>query len=406
MARGHKRKPKNIRLQRQGPRVEAEAVATGDDGPTADHPARLQPPARGRRNASQRDPRSPGAGRDNTPPPGNSRARPDQSRYSHNTQGLYGRNGSSAFRPARQPHRHPPASQATSCPIRLGPLHPSQLACAACAIIRTANSRLYGGLLAGMRRDRALLDEWADDVGIGDGSTIEEMEWQPEPTTIVVPAERRLSDMRRIVFASDRCYAVMAGCDGGGAAAATAAPELGSWGARPVPLGMGIGMGIGMPTSVPNTEASGMMMHTCREYGHGAVQGHGHTQSDAARRNGSIAPPPQHSNPPPSASLAVPRMRVGSASGYESGGALMAATEPGLSPAGRNTSILPPGNTGLGSTAGSFSSLARCSNTAASDAFAVAPEPRPVMEGMSMEVGGDMKQRLMDISGSEEDEVT
>ena len=57
--------------------------------------------------------------------------------------------------------------------------------CAACAE-RPRNARLRAELLAALAAAAAALDAWADDVGVGDGASLEEMEWQREAEHVVV----------------------------------------------------------------------------------------------------------------------------------------------------------------------------------------------------------------------------
>jgi len=90
----------------------------------------------------------------------------------------------------------PPRPACTALPHDRSP-------CAACAG-RPRNARLRAELLAALAAARAALDGWADDVGIGDGDTLDEMEWQPEAERVVVfaapaAAVRRRQDRRRLL---------------------------------------------------------------------------------------------------------------------------------------------------------------------------------------------------------------
>jgi len=228
-----------------------------------------------------------------------------------------------------------------------------------------------------MRRDRAALDAWADDVGVGDGSTIEEMDWQPESMTIVVPTERRLSEMRRMVHAADTRSAAMPGYDGAAAATATATgPGLGGqWGHRPAAMGM----------VMPRSADLAGLVHTCKECGSGAFQGQSYAQSSAFRHNEPFKPPFPSVAPPPQNLDHTASMRMTSATGYQSSSTPMAGAAPEVPATGRSTSVLFPGKVSLISAARAALNAQR-GGAVVSDAFTVTRELRPVIEGNDSEV--------------------
>ncbi|KAK2072267.1 hypothetical protein P8C59_006633 [Phyllachora maydis] len=79
--------------------------------------------------------------------------------------------------PPRAQHGRPPHRPPPPCPASAD--HPP---CHGCDVVRASNERLRAALASAS----AALDRWADDVGVGDGRTVERMEWQREPTTTVV----------------------------------------------------------------------------------------------------------------------------------------------------------------------------------------------------------------------------
>ncbi|KAK1770624.1 hypothetical protein QBC33DRAFT_556097 [Phialemonium atrogriseum] len=387
MPRGSRRRGKSKRLERKGPRAANESpegsVANGDEPPSQVSPHGghdLIPDRNPRRHGH----RSPGAGRDNNLPP---RARPEPSRRSHHETGTQARN-TQPFGPANQPHRVPqPATRPLPPSSRRGCSYPppdgGASSCSACAVIRAANGRLYRDLLAGLSRGRRFLDAWADDVGVGEGSTIEEMEWQPEPTTYIVPvpvhvpgpaAERRLSDMRRLVFAADAAAAAARRMPT--SAVAVGPGMAAAWHGMPTALAAGVpAMGLPGPD-----RAGAALAHTCREYEMGAAAVHhhhqGHSLGGVFRRDGHTSIPPSYLKPP------APRADAGTR-GAGGGGASDGREHGGPGTARRPATLT---RISCGRTRDPDLELAeavRARGGAADDAIAAFGELRPVMEGRS-----------------------
>ncbi len=75
--------------------------------------------------------------------------------------------------------------------------------CSNCSTVRRSNRALRDILLTSLNRQLCAVEFWADNVGVGNGSTVDEMDWQHEPTTLVRLRDRRLSSMRNIVREAD-----------------------------------------------------------------------------------------------------------------------------------------------------------------------------------------------------------
>lgn len=300
MSRGSKHRTKNIRHQRQGPRVEIEDGGTifptdgdGDDDDVvpATRPGKSQAKSHGRHGTVRREPTSPSVSKDNTAPTGDDKPKkPKKNRNSHHGPGLYDRQGSIIWS-FQQPHRRQsspqPVSSSFSHANHRRSVRPNTPTCSACSVMLAVNKRLYGTLLSSLRRDRAALAAWADDVGIGDGSTIEEMDWQPEPMTIVV--ERRVSEMRRMIAAAEAsgmCYPEKTvGYDrvGGGG--------IGPWNTKPAMMGMGIAA-----SRRRSADPFGLRLFANMQYGDTSSPGFG--QNGNHRQDGPIRLPPPQTNKP------------------------------------------------------------------------------------------------------------
>ncbi len=85
--------------------------------------------------------------------------------------------------------------------------------CAFCSDVWKSNRDLRNTLLYYLACQRKAIDCWADDVGVGDGSSFDEMEWQREHTTLVsvVPREHRLSSLRQILAEKEKTSADQVG---------------------------------------------------------------------------------------------------------------------------------------------------------------------------------------------------
>ena len=78
--------------------------------------------------------------------------------------------------------------------------------CGACTSVRQSNQRLRELLLRYLAKQRQAIDYWADGVGVGDGNSFEEMDWQYEPTTLVTFRfqDRRYSSIRQILAQAEQ----------------------------------------------------------------------------------------------------------------------------------------------------------------------------------------------------------
>ncbi|KAK3359374.1 hypothetical protein B0T25DRAFT_564386 [Lasiosphaeria hispida] len=101
--------------------------------------------------------------------------------------------------------------------------HPNTPHCVACAGTQRRNYGLRDELLALLAQTHRALWRWAGDVGVADSDAGDVMDWQREQAMLVIPVERRLSEMQRIVRDAERRGearagggSVTAGGDGGG----------------------------------------------------------------------------------------------------------------------------------------------------------------------------------------------
>ena len=78
--------------------------------------------------------------------------------------------------------------------------------CGTCTSVRESNQKLHGLLLRSLAKQRQAIDYWADSVGVGDGNSFEEMDWQYEPTTLVAFRfqDRRYSSVRQILAQAEQ----------------------------------------------------------------------------------------------------------------------------------------------------------------------------------------------------------
>ncbi|KAK0720369.1 hypothetical protein B0H67DRAFT_552560 [Lasiosphaeris hirsuta] len=122
-----------------------------------------------------------------------------------------------------RPYHRPPSSIGGSDHITIS--RPNTPNCVACAGTQRRNYVLRDELVALLGRTDRALRRWAGDVGVGDGDEDDVMDWQREQAALVVPIERRLSEMRRIVDEADRQAAT-------GDSSSVAAGEDGAEGGR------------------------------------------------------------------------------------------------------------------------------------------------------------------------------